>query len=82
MEFGCADLKMAQILKYVNNLEELIFVDKDRHILEQCKGRIQPNEDDNFYYRKNPLTIKVYEGCCTRYDKVMENADAVICIEL
>ncbi|XP_066588339.1 uncharacterized protein Hen1 [Prorops nasuta] len=82
VDFGCAELKLFTYLKNVYGIEEALFVDTDRYLLEQHASRVQPLASDYVHPRESPLIVKVYEGSVTESDSCLENTDIVICIEL
>lgn len=63
-------------------MEEVLFVDTDRVILDMYKMRAKPLHVDYLHRRNRPLVIKLLEGSITQPDESLENCDAVICIEL
>ena len=82
VEFGCAELKLFRYLKNINNVEEILFVDIDRQLLLLSKNHARPLHVDYLHTRKTPLVVNIFEGNVVHNDKVLENCDAVICIEL
>lgn len=63
-------------------VEEVLFVDIDRVTLEMYKKRAKPLHVDYLHRRSRPLVIKILEGSITQPDELLENCDAVVCIEL
>lgn len=59
-----------------------MFVDLDKQVLEDNKEKIEPRWDDYKCLRENPLQLSIYKGSVTHYNKLLENTDAVVCIEL
>ncbi|XP_032673990.1 uncharacterized protein LOC116845429 [Odontomachus brunneus] len=81
VDFGCANLNFLPYMKYLEGVEEILFVDVDRDILEQHKFKAAPLLTDHFG-RQTRFKIGIYEGSVTHNDKKLEKTDAVVCIEL
>ncbi|XP_008551910.2 uncharacterized protein LOC103574275 [Microplitis demolitor] len=82
VEFGCSELSFFLYLKNTPHLEELLFVDIDRAILEQNKRKIEALSADFLHLRERPLKVFVYEGSVSSKDRRLEHVDAVVAIEL
>ncbi|XP_071879014.1 hen1 methyltransferase [Bombus fervidus] len=82
VDFGCAELGFLTHLKNTKGIQEILCVDINRPILEAYKTRGAPLVSEYLHRRTAPFVIEISEGCVTQSDKRLENADAVICIEL
>ncbi|KAG8035871.1 hypothetical protein G9C98_002997 [Cotesia typhae] len=82
VEFGCSELSLFVYLKKMPSVEELLFVDIDRDILEGNKRKIEALSADYLHLRERPLNVFVYEGSIGSKDRRLVNTDAVIAIEL
>lgn len=82
IDFGCAELSFAVLLKNAEGVEEIYCVDVDRQLLENFQSKVAPLHCDYLSLRTEPLSIHVCEGSIAHNDKKLENTDAVICIEL
>lgn len=69
-------------LKNRAGIEEILCVDVDRSLLEAYKEKGAPLVSEYLHTRTTPLVVEICEGSVTHNDKKLENADAVICIEL
>lgn len=66
----------------MKGVEEVICVDVDAETLERYEKQAKPLTADYLKKRSAPFVVEICEGCVTQNDKILENADAVICIEL
>ncbi|KAH0557226.1 hypothetical protein KQX54_001967 [Cotesia glomerata] len=82
VEFGCSELSLFVYLKNTPSIEELLFVDIDREVLEQNKRKIEALSADYLHLRERPLNVFIYEGSISSKDRRLVNTDAVIAIEL
>ncbi|KAK0089911.1 hypothetical protein PV325_004663 [Microctonus aethiopoides] len=82
VDFGCSELGFFNHLKNTPGIEEIICVDIDTEVLEKNKKRIEPLTADYLHVKDHPLNVYIYEGSVTHPDKHLENADAIIGIEL
>ncbi|XP_011506208.1 PREDICTED: uncharacterized protein LOC105368784 [Ceratosolen solmsi marchali] len=82
VDFGCSELELFYYLKNLTGVEELLFVDIDKSILEACKEKAQPVTTDYMHAKTNSFIVRILQGSVTEADKHLENSDAVICMEL
>jgi ribosomal protein L11 methylase PrmA len=82
VDFGCAEFGFFNYLKNIIGVEEILFVDIDGFLLEMSKKKVQPLNVDYLHPRSSPLLLRILEGSVTEPDKLLEETDAVVCIEL
>ncbi|KAJ8299994.1 hypothetical protein KUTeg_021513 [Tegillarca granosa] len=81
VDFGCAECGLSRFLKDIESLEKISFIDIDKVLLDLNKFRIKPLTYDYLHNRKNPLTIRIYEGNVTEIDPCIMGFEAVTMIE-
>ncbi|XP_058799198.1 uncharacterized protein LOC131668783 [Phymastichus coffea] len=82
VDFGCSELQFCVYLKNMTGVEEVLFVDIDTDTINMYKDRARPLHVDYLHRRSSPLVMRVLEGSITQPDQLLEDTDAVICIEL
>lgn len=75
-------MSFLRYLKNTEGVEEILCVDIDREVLEYNKKKAEPYLMEYVCCRQTPLVIELCEGSVTHNDRKLEQADAVICIEL
>lgn len=82
VDFGCAEMKLLQLLKRVEGVEHILEVDIDKKLLEQYAPRAKPLLCDYVKHRETPLKIEILKGSISTPDICLKNTDAVVCIEI
>jgi len=79
---GCAECQALRIYRSVDSLQRIVGVDIDRHLLIDSLRRLSPGVSDYIFRRNMPLTVEVYNGSLSDYDKRLHSVDAVTLIEV
>uniref|UniRef100_A0A1B6D6X4 Small RNA 2'-O-methyltransferase n=1 Tax=Clastoptera arizonana TaxID=38151 RepID=A0A1B6D6X4_9HEMI len=82
VEFGCSEMKFFTMVLKRTEVEEVIEVDIDNELLNYHISRINPTASDFLFYRKTPLSVKVFTGNVAHINDCLLAADAVVAIEL
>ncbi|XP_074655410.1 small RNA 2'-O-methyltransferase-like isoform X2 [Tubulanus polymorphus] len=82
VDFGCAECKFIQQMKFRGNFEQIIGVDVQKELLESRKYVCRPIIADYIDVRNHPLQMSLYHGSVTDYDSALKTVDAATLIEL
>ena len=81
-DFGSAECKIITYLKNTTCLEEIDAVDIDESVLRGATYCCKPLTTDYLQPRSTPLTIKLWAGDVTQFDRRFFKVKAVTMVEV
>jgi len=79
---GCAECRALRVYRSVDSLQRIIGVDTNRQLLSDRVSQLTPRVDDYLFRRTKPLTVELYNGSLTDYDRRLQSVEAVTLIEV
>ncbi|XP_023175053.2 small RNA 2'-O-methyltransferase [Drosophila hydei] len=81
-EFGCAEMRLFQLMRRIETIENILQVDVDQETLKTHLNRTNPLVSDFIRERQAPLQVQVLLGSVADAADELRNTDAVIALEL
>ncbi|XP_050096670.1 uncharacterized protein LOC126578290 [Anopheles aquasalis] len=82
VEFGCAEMKFFRLLLTLPTVEQILEVDIDERLLNQCQHLVKPLLADYIVPRSKPFKVDVWRGDISLGHSCLEGTDVVIGIEI
>ncbi|EDW62164.1 small RNA 2'-O-methyltransferase [Drosophila virilis] len=81
-EFGCAEMRLFQLMRRIETIEHILQVDIDHNLLKGNLGRTNPLVCDFLRQRLGPLRVEVLHGSVADSADELRDTDAVVALEL
>ncbi|XP_049547572.1 uncharacterized protein LOC125958335 [Anopheles darlingi] len=82
VEFGCAEMKFFRLMLTLPAVEQILEVDIDERLLNQCLHLVKPLLADYVVPRSKPFKVDVWRGDISVAHSCLEGTDVVIGIEI
>ncbi|XP_016997426.2 small RNA 2'-O-methyltransferase isoform X1 [Drosophila takahashii] len=82
VEFGCAEMKLFQLMRRIETIENILLVDIDEPLLRRNLTCVDPLVSDYIRRRAGPLSVQILQGSVADSSEELRGTDAVIALEL
>uniref|UniRef100_A0A1I8PVA2 Small RNA 2'-O-methyltransferase n=1 Tax=Stomoxys calcitrans TaxID=35570 RepID=A0A1I8PVA2_STOCA len=82
VDFGCAEVRLLQLIRRIPFVEHILEVDIDEQLLKTYQQRAVPLISDHLQKRENPLRVEILAGSVIDAVEQLYDVDVVIALEL